>query len=88
MKEKRNQKDGRFIHFMFCTDGRTNMLKVLVKSSKIFQVIRDLGVYDMTTEQLTTLDRKQSVKMMEFNFLLKQTKKNPVGASFDLRRNL
>lgn len=29
----------------------------------------------MTTEQLTTLDRKQSVKMMEFNFLLKQTKK-------------
>lgn len=42
----------------------------------------------MTTEQLTTLDRKQSVKMVEFNFLLKQTKKNPVGASFDLCRNL
>lgn len=79
--------DGSYI-LCFCKDGRTNMLKVLVKSSKIFQVIRDLGVYDMTTEQLTTLDRKQSVKMMEFNFLLKQTKKNPVGASFDLRRNL
>lgn len=64
------------IHFMFCADGRTNKLKVLVKAQRlIFQVIRDLGVYDMTTEQLTTLDRKQSVKMVEFNFLLKQTKK-------------
>lgn len=26
----------------------------------------------MTTEQLTTLDRKQSVKRWKFNFLLKQ----------------